>query len=88
MPNFVKMRPVGAELFHVNGRMERHAKANSRLCETPKKNVKISLNVRACYQHVKSQNTLFNASYIPTIIYALSLSGHVGTVNQRNFNQY
>ena len=37
IPNFMKIRPVGAELFHADGRADRHEEANSRFspfCET------------------------------------------------------
>jgi len=30
IPNFIKIRPVGAELFHADGRTDRHEEANSR----------------------------------------------------------
>jgi len=35
----MKIRPVGAELFHVDGRTDRHDEANIRSCivNTPKK---------------------------------------------------
>ena len=38
--NFMKIRPVGAELFHVDGQTDRHDEANNRffviLCDAPK----------------------------------------------------
>ena len=33
MPNFVKIRQVGAELFHADGRTDRHDEASSRVFE-------------------------------------------------------
>ena len=36
--NFMKIRPVGAELFHADGQTDRHDEANNRfsqLCECP-----------------------------------------------------
>ena len=30
MSNFMKIRPVGAELFHADGRMDRNDEANKR----------------------------------------------------------
>jgi len=33
MSNFVKMHPVGAELFHENARTDRHDEANSRFSQ-------------------------------------------------------
>jgi len=33
MSNFMKIRPVGAELFHADGWMDRHEEANSRFSE-------------------------------------------------------
>jgi hypothetical protein len=32
--NFMKIRPVGAELFHEDGRTDRHGEANSRFSES------------------------------------------------------
>ena len=31
--NFMKIRPMGAELFHEDGRTDRHGEANSRFSE-------------------------------------------------------
>jgi hypothetical protein len=31
--NFTKIRPVGGELFHADGRTEKHDEANSRLSQ-------------------------------------------------------
>ena len=31
--NFMKIRPVGAELFHTDGQTDRHDEANSRISE-------------------------------------------------------
>jgi hypothetical protein len=43
---FIKIRPVGAELFHVDGRRDKHDEANSRFsqfCERALKGQKIPL---------------------------------------------
>jgi hypothetical protein len=37
----MKIHPVGAKLFHVNGEMDRHDKANRCFAKVPK-NIKIS----------------------------------------------
>jgi len=42
MPNFIKIRPVGAELLYVDGQTDRHDQANSRFsrfCESAFKHV-------------------------------------------------
>jgi len=36
-PNFMKIRPVGADLFHADGRTDRHEEANSRFCQVCKR---------------------------------------------------
>jgi hypothetical protein len=33
IPNFIKIRPVGAELFHANGRTDKCDKANGRFSQ-------------------------------------------------------
>jgi hypothetical protein len=33
MSSFLKIRPVGAELFHADGRTDEHEKANSRFSQ-------------------------------------------------------
>jgi hypothetical protein len=33
MPNYMKIRPVGAELFHAEGRTDGHDEANSRFSQ-------------------------------------------------------
>jgi len=48
MSNFMKIRPVGAELFHADVQMDRHDEANSRFsrfCECVQKKVKLNLSV-------------------------------------------
>ena len=44
--SFIKIRPVGAELFHADGRRDKHDEANSRFsqfCERALKGQKIPL---------------------------------------------
>jgi len=48
MSNFMKIRPMGAELFHADGRMDRHDEANSCLlqfCKCPKMAANTTYNV-------------------------------------------
>jgi len=43
IPNFMKIRPVGAELLHADGQTDRHEEADSRFsqfCEHGQKNLK------------------------------------------------
>jgi hypothetical protein len=49
MSNFMKIRPVGAELFHADGRTDRHDEANSRFhnfANAPKKQMDEYLQIR------------------------------------------
>jgi len=49
----MKIRPVGAELFHSNGRIDRHNEANNRLANAPK-NSCMSIHGFAVIQPVKA----------------------------------
>jgi hypothetical protein len=49
MTNFVKILPVGAELFHANGRTDKHDEANSRFFAILRKGLKTKKNkFQAC----------------------------------------
>jgi len=50
MPNFMKIDPVGAELFHVDTRTDRHDEANSRCSQFCERALKKKKSLGATFE--------------------------------------
>ena len=70
MPNLIKIRPVGAELLHVDGQTDKHDEANSRFsqfCESAYKHV--NTNNWSWLRHLSRGSTSLEAARFGKLVF-------------------
>jgi len=85
IPNFIKIRPVGAEVFHANGRTDVHEEANSGfsqfLLKRPKDNLlhpvdsfKVGTSLFGCWLDLKTSTNINRQHYVTRRMYGLQVT--------------
>jgi len=86
MPNFIKIRPVGAELFHVDWQTDKHDEVNrrfSQFCERVHEHV--TTKNRSWLRHLSRRSTSLEAAHFGNLVFVppCALDCHSATALNR-----